>query len=1561
MRSYPPFFSAGLTAAALAAVGALCLYAPGRTSAGKKPAQDASVIKRPALSFEANRGQTDSTVRFLSRGPGYTMLLKGNEAVVRFSRKEKDASTRRATVSMKLAGSKASPRVLARSKQAGVVNYYHGNDPKKWLQGVPTYPRVAFGDVYPGIDVEYYGRQGQLEYDFQVHPQGDPTDIRMSLNGVSAASLDGNGDLRMETPAGTLVQQRPILYQMVDGTRRGVAGAYALSHNAAGTPEVSFEVSDYDRNRTLVIDPVLIYASFLGGSKKDLGYAIAAGSDGTAYVTGATESTNFPMQAPFQGAPVAGIEAFVTKIAADGESVVFSTYIGGNGREESRGIAVDPDGDVYIAGLTDSSNFPTLNPFQGTKGQVTDVFVTRLAADGGSLGYSTYYGGKSFDEAYAIAFSGDKRVAITGKTDSDDLPVSTDAFDKTWGTLDDAFVAKFDTAKAGSESLVAATYLGDASNDIGFGIAVDSAGNSYVGGSTSGQEFPTTNGAFDTTYNGQVRDVFVSKVSTDCKNLIYSTFVGGNQQDECRGIAIDSSGSAYVTGSTLSEDFPTTQGAYDRIQNGFLDPFVTKLTPDGSGLVYSTFVGGSLHDNFFGGAIAVDTEGNAFITGDTISDDFPQFFPFQSDYGGGISDAFVTKLKVDGDGLLYSSFLGGESRDEGLGIAVDPAGNCYVTGKTDSANQFPTTVGAFQGGFGGDLDGWVAKIEAVTAGPPAAPVNLTATALSNTQIRLEWTDESANEDGFEIERKIGGPGAAGSFAPTGAVGRNVTEYTDIGLDSNTTYSYRVRATNTNGDSAYSNVASATTLPRPPDRPTDLIVTPLSATSIKLTWRDNSSNETRFRIERSSNNGVSYSFVGTAGANVTQYTDLGLESSTLYWYRVRAENTGGNSAFSNAASGMTFPTSPAPPTELTGEPLTYASVRLQWVDKSANELEFQIFRAGATGDFAQVGRTRTDINTFTDSGLIADTEYRYKVRAVNDGGASAFTDIIKVRTPVNPPASPVALHAEVQSDGVQLSWHDESNDETAFRVQRALVAPIQAEPDFTVIASTAANVSTYKDKTAATDSKYLYRVVAAKGTSLSLPSNVVEVVTVPTAPAELSGSEISQHSVLLKWADKSKTETGFRVEKKIGGKTAAGDFATVTTVGVNITSLRVEGLNADSLYTFRVGALSSGNVANYSDLLEVRTLGETPGAPTELKANGLSSSSIRLEWLDNSANEKRFEIQRSLDGGASFTPLAEVGANVKAYTDEGLLPEKSYTYRVRAANDGGASAFSNNATGRTKPSAPGVPTRLAITEPSVSTLKASWRDEGGKATGFELQRKKTDGDFVTIANLGADARQFVDRGLAPNAAYKYRIRAKNDGGLSAYSDEASGLTLPKGPRDLTATATGPRKIDLKWIAGSTAAGFAIERHSQADLSFQRVATVGGDKTAYSDQNLPAGAKLTYRVRAFNDSGESEASNEASASTEVALVELTVNPTQVRGGRKSRGRVVLSGPAPAGGIVVTLASSKPRKASVPKSVNIAQGATVAEFTIETTDVRSTIVVTISASAKGVRKEALLTLKR
>ncbi len=1562
MRSCSILRSTGVSVAVLAVASALCVAAAVRIPVAGAPAVSQALNGAP-LSFETNRGQADPSVKYLTRGAGYTMFLKGAEAVVRL---KAPGSPEQATVRMSLVASNASPRVLPSTQTGGVVNYFLGNDPKKWLTGVPAHSRVGFGEVYPGIDVEYYGRQGQLEYDFHVRPNGDPADIRIALKGVTSASVEDNGDLRMETSAGTLVQERPIVYQEADGVRRAIGGGYVLARNAVGAPEVSFELGIYDHSRELVIDPALNYCSYLGGIAKEIVYGIALGTDGSTYLTGQTESNDFPTKDPFQSDYLLTADAFVTKIAPDGKSFVYSTYLGGLGRDGGGGIAVGDDGTVYLTGFTECVDFPVKNGFQSRFGGIIDAFVCTLAPSGGGLFYSTYFGGDDIESAASLALDSSGKVTISGGTKSKNLPM-VDAYQAGIRGSDDAFIARFDTGRFGLPSLVYSTYLGGSNAELGGReIAIDAQGDLYVTGETSSPDFPATGAPFDPTHSPGW-EVFVAKLSADGSTLLYSAFFGGAKLEQVRGLAVDQDGSAYVTGFTESSDYPTTGGAFDKTFSGLYDIFVTKLTPDGVALAYSTLIGeaGST-GGYLAGAIAIDDNGSAYVTGQTGSVDFPQVLPFQSVYGGGPTDAFVLKLTAEGDALVYSSYLGGDGSDSGANIAVDAGGNCYVAGVTNSRSRFPVTAGAPQGAIGGTDDGWFAKLGPVPAGPPKAPSNLTATATSTTEIRLDWVDESANEESFEIQRKLGPTSGAGVFASVGVVGRNVSDFLDSGLATDTTYSYRVRASSDAGDSLFSNTASATTSAQTPDGPSGLVAAALSASSIKLTWQDNSSNELSFRVERSKDDGASFVLVGNSGANTAQFTVTGLQASTRYSFRVRAENAGGNSGFSNVASAMTFPPPPAAPSGLTTVAESYASVRLNWKDNSSDELEFQIHRAGAAGDFARIGSSRAGVVTFTDTGLVADTEYRYKVCAANNSGLSAFTAIVKARTLLTPPAAPTGLRADIASDGVGLTWRDVSTDETGFKIQRApLAAPasavLQGDPAFAVIASLAANSTAYKDTTAKPDSRYLYRVLAAKGLSLSLPSNQVEAVTVPAAPGDLKAVEIAQKSLLLKWLDQSPTETGFRIEKKIGGISAPGDFATVTTVSANVTSFRVEGLDADTLYTFRTGALSSSNGVNYSALVEVRTLGEPPAAPSDLKAAAVSSSAIKVEWLDKSGNEKRFEIQRSGDGGATFTPLAEAAANVKSYTDEGLAPESTRTYRVRAVNDSGSSAFSNTVSARTLPAPPGAPGRLAATEPTVNSIKLTWRDEGGKAAEFELQRKSGTGAFAKVASPAADVRQFVDRGLSANTAYTYRIRGKNEGGFSPFSEEAGGLTLPAAPRELTAVAAGPRQINLKWVAASSAGSYAVERHSQDDATFRRVSTVNGAATTFSDSNLPAGAKMTYRVRAFNASGESDPSNEATALTEISVQSLSLTPPVVRGGRKVRARVTLSGPAPAAGLVIVLTSSKQSKAGVPRSVTARAGATSAEFAIETHSVKRETVVTISAEAKGVKKDAPLTLKK
>jgi len=518
--------------------------------------------------------------------------------------------------------------------------------------------------------------------------------------GADKVEVDVQGDLVLHTAAGPIRQQKPFIYQEVGGVRKEIPGGYVLK----GEQHVGFKVAAHDARRALVIDPILSYSTYLGGSGEDRSHAIAVDADGNAYVTGSTFSPDFPTTAgAFQTTLPGGFSAFVTKLNPTGSAVVYSTYLGGNNSEVGYGIAVDSAGNAFVTGNTNSSNFPTtptaVQPtFGGAVSNGGDAFVTQLDAAGSALVYSTYLGGSGLDEGNAIAVDPAGNAYVGGLTQSFNFPTTAGAFQTRGAGGTSAFVAKLDPA---GSALVYCTYLGGSSGSTGgSSLAVDASGNAYVTGGTDSIDFPTTRGVFQTTYSGG-NDAFVAKLDSTGAALVYSTYLGGSGEDVIFGLAVDAAGNAYVTGLTDSTNLPTTMGALQTIYGGGInDAFVAKLDATSCGLVYSTYLGGSGRDTGLG--IALDTAGNAFVTGNTNSSDFPTTSTaFQTTCGGGgCCDAFVTKLDAGGSALVYSTYLGGSDRDYGTALAVDAAGNAFVTGYT-SSSDFPTTMTAFQTNFGG--------------------------------------------------------------------------------------------------------------------------------------------------------------------------------------------------------------------------------------------------------------------------------------------------------------------------------------------------------------------------------------------------------------------------------------------------------------------------------------------------------------------------------------------------------------------------------------------------------------------------------------------------------------------------------------------------------------------------------------------------------------------------------------------------------------------------------------------------------------------------------------------
>jgi hypothetical protein len=578
-------------------------------------------------------------------------------------------------------------KVVALEPQTGRVHYYWGNDPNRWQTGLPTYRAVAYEGAYLGIDLKFHGTGRQMEYDVIVQSGADPRQVKFHYEGIKGLEITQAGDLLIKLPdGGSLVQKKPFAYQQINGIRVARESKFKLVQGKEGVSQ-SFEVASYDKRFPLVIDPVLVYSAYLGGSDYDVGNAIAVDGDGYIYIAGTTCSQDFLLG--LEGTS----EAFVVKLDQNGQ-YYYTAYLGRGGllsneSAEGYGIAVDGLGNAYVTGYTDSSHFPTLNAFQTALNGSSDAFVVKLDPLGNVL-YSSYLGNSSDDAGYAIAVDVKGNAYVTGET------YNSNNYD--------AFAAKISQdSSTGATLLVYYKTLGGSYDDAGYAIAVDKSGNAYVAGETQSPDF-YVNGL--QTFKG-VSDAFVAKLDLD-GNLIYSTFLGGSGMDAAYGIAVDQNGNIYVAGETYSADFPL-KNPCKSTKKGDSDAFVAKIDASGTALSYSTFLGQPYDAAAYG--LALDTAGNAYLTGLTslpaAGSDPPVFY----------ADAFVARLNPFGRNLGFFRF-GGSDDDWGNGIALDNAGNMYVTGQTWS-NDFPAVP---IGWLNGNADAFITEIQPPLPGNSIAPI-----------------------------------------------------------------------------------------------------------------------------------------------------------------------------------------------------------------------------------------------------------------------------------------------------------------------------------------------------------------------------------------------------------------------------------------------------------------------------------------------------------------------------------------------------------------------------------------------------------------------------------------------------------------------------------------------------------------------------------------------------------------------------------------------------------------------------------------------------------------------
>jgi hypothetical protein len=675
---------------------------------------------RLPLSFEENKGQASPDIDFVARGAGYLVELMPDGVVIRAGS---------APAAFKFHGVGGAHRGRGEQVLHSESNYLLGSDPARWRIHVQSFQRVTYRELYPGIDLIYYGNNGRLEFDLVARSGVDPGKISIGVEGVEQLRLDGDGSLILGDSTANIRFQRPRVFQDFAGVRKDVRCRWALRNGKS----IGFDLGSYDSHRPLTIDPVLAYSTFFGGSLNDYPYGVAVDSSGCAYLVGETWSLDLPRKNALQSSEHGDRDVFVTKLAADGGSLVYSTYLGGSAYDSGRAIAIDSSGSVYVTGVTWSSDFPTTAGAlkRGPIGQ-GDVFVAKLSPSGTSLVYSTYVGGSGVDTATSIAVDAAGNSYVTGYTSSTDFPVFHAYQSAFHGGFNDGFV--FELNAIGS-ALIYSTYLGGAGSDVPQGIAVDAAGEAFVAGSTDSTDFPAVN-SFCSHKPGGL-DGFLVKFNALGSGLAYATYIGGSSADIATAVTLDASGAAYVTGATMSQDFPTTAGALMRAPSTSYsyDVFVVKVTPEPS-LAYAARFGGASSEQ--GNTIVVDLAGNAYVGGYTYSIDFPVVSAVQGALGG-LSDAFVVGINSSGTDFIFSTFLGGAADDQATGLAIDAAGNLYVAGFTVSAT-FPTTPGVFQPRLAGGMDGFLAKLSDVVPSQPVFAINSGGPAVV-TPIQA-WTADS---------------------------------------------------------------------------------------------------------------------------------------------------------------------------------------------------------------------------------------------------------------------------------------------------------------------------------------------------------------------------------------------------------------------------------------------------------------------------------------------------------------------------------------------------------------------------------------------------------------------------------------------------------------------------------------------------------------------------------------------------------------------------------------------------------------------------------------------------
>jgi len=699
--------------------------------------------------FTENVGQFPEEVLYQVKTSEATVYLCQDEIVTVFSRAtEKEFEIEIQSIVTKFVGANDNVKIEGLGILPNINNYYIGNDPNNWYTEVPNYKAVLFKNLYSGIDLKFYSNKNTLKYDFIVSPEADPSDIKISYEGIDDLILTADGNIKIKTKLCQIIEEKPFIYQKINGVLNKIDGQYEIIDNY----DFCFKLNErFNPSIPLVIDPTLLYSTYLGGNNYEIGEEISADSSGYVYVVGDTDSTNFPTQNPYQGTLAGTTDAFITKMHPSTNTLIYSTYLGGSNFDYGSSIGIDSDGYASIAGTTYSNDLPVFAAHFPNLNGIQDAYVARLNPTGTMI-FCTYLGGSNWEWGLDIAVDPSGTSYVIGYTDSSDFPTSN-PYDPFYNGGFDIFISKFDPPGG---ILLFSTFLGGSNHEIGTGIDFDINGNALIVGYTWSTNFPVTGNAYDSSYNGGA-DICLATIDTVTGGsgaLSYGSYIFGTADDVAYDIANNGTNIFYVTGETASTQanfFPITSNAYQQFLQGSRDAFFFKLDtaqPPANQMLYCTYLGGQTggagHDS--GKSIELDSNNNAYIAGVTECSDFPLVNPLGS-YNGG-NEAFASLFDPTQSGsasLLDSTYIGGSNHDEGYGIAIDSIDNAFVTGLTYSTD-FPT-LNPYQTSNAGNSDAFVTHIGVPGNYPPQKPMTPIGPISGKINVQYPYETSSTDQDG----------------------------------------------------------------------------------------------------------------------------------------------------------------------------------------------------------------------------------------------------------------------------------------------------------------------------------------------------------------------------------------------------------------------------------------------------------------------------------------------------------------------------------------------------------------------------------------------------------------------------------------------------------------------------------------------------------------------------------------------------------------------------------------------------------------------------------------------